>query len=469
MSKKYSSEYIFLLCLLGGVLVICSALITGINPIDNIVNKYSLLLFIVHFIAFYLSNISYIFIHSTGYIKMFEYSLKYFTIYLCTWLVVLNLFDRDNEYTRDQIFSHVLFSSLFIWLMLLILRKMIDRFVTSHKLASRVIIVTTSDKLEMIAHMFNQAVDSFQGVISAVLLMDKDGVKDMELPEYFSGVQFITLKEFESFVTKQIVDESLIYLDTHYDTLIGEMIIKFEEAGIVSNVHITLSKLPFSLDRRIDFLSGIPVIKFSSKFYDYKSIVLKRVIDICFALVGCVIAMFVGILLVPLIKIDSKGPVIFAQKRVGKNGRIFKFYKFRSMRVDAEEIKEQLLTKNEVNGLMFKMDDDPRITRVGKFIRKTSLDELPQFFNILFGDMSLVGTRPPTLDEYEQYTLKYKKRLALKPGLTGMWQVSGRSEINDFDKVVELDVEYIDNWSLWLDIKIIIKTIKIVFVGKGAK
>ena len=143
-------------------------------------------------------------------------------------------------------------------------------------------------------------------------------------------------------------------------------------------------------------------------------------------------------------------------------------YKFRSMYVDAEERKKELMEKNEMNGLMFKMENDPRITKVGRFMRKTSLDEFPQFINILKGDVSLVGTRPPTLDEFAQYSPYHKKRLSFRPGLTGMWQVSGRSAITDFEEIVRLDVEYIDNWSFMLDVKILLKTVLAVFHGSGA-
>ena len=136
------------------------------------------------------------------------------------------------------------------------------------------------------------------------------------------------------------------------------------------------------------------------------------------------------------IRLDSPGPIFFAQTRIGKNGRRFKIYKFRSMYIDAEERKKELASQNEMQGLMFKMENDPRITKVGKFIRKTSIDELPQFFNIVKGDMSLVGTRPPTEDEFEQYNSHYKRRISMTPGLTGLWQISGRSDIVDFDEVV---------------------------------
>ena len=166
----------------------------------------------------------------------------------------------------------------------------------------------------------------------------------------------------------------------------------------------------------------------------------------------------------------SAGPV-FSQERIGRNGKPFKFYKFRSMYMDAEERKKELMKQNNVkDGMMFKMDDDPRIIKgVGHFIRKTSLDEFPQFWNILKGDMSLVGTRPPTMDEWEKYELHHRKRLAIKPGLTGMWQVSGRSDITDFEEVVELDTKYIAEWCLKLDIEILVKTVMVVFRGSGAK
>lgn len=198
---------------------------------------------------------------------------------------------------------------------------------------------------------------------------------------------------------------------------------------------------------------------------------VKRAMDIAGGLVGCLFTGIAAIFLVPAIKIKSPGPAFFSQVRMGKNGRPFKIYKFRSMYMDAEERKKELMKQNNVkDGMMFKMDDDPRIIKgVGHFIRKTSLDEFPQFWNILKGDMSLVGTRPPTMDEWEKYELHHRKRLAIKPGLTGMWQVSGRSDITDFEEVVELDTKYIAEWCLKLDIEILVKTVMVVFRGSGAK
>jgi lipopolysaccharide/colanic/teichoic acid biosynthesis glycosyltransferase len=190
--------------------------------------------------------------------------------------------------------------------------------------------------------------------------------------------------------------------------------------------------------------------------------------DIVGAIIGLILALIAFIIFAPVIKIQSPGPVFFTQTRIGKNGRRFKFYKFRTMYKDAEARKKELLDKNEISGNMFKMENDPRIIPIGHFLRKYSIDELPQFWNVLIGDMSLVGTRPPLEDEYERYALHHKARLSIKPGLTGMWQVSGRSKITDFEDVVKLDTEYINHWSFGLDIRILLKTVKAVFTKDGA-
>ena len=194
----------------------------------------------------------------------------------------------------------------------------------------------------------------------------------------------------------------------------------------------------------------------------------RRTQDVILSLLALVVLSPVMLITAIAIMIDdpSAGP-IFSQIRIGRNGKPFKFYKFRSMCANAEAKLDDLLDQNEMDGPVFKIKEDPRITHVGKFIRKTSIDELPQFYNVLKGDMSLVGTRPPTVDEFRQYESHQKRRLSAKPGITGLWQVSGRNEIKDFEDVVKLDVQYIDNWSIGLDIKIILKTIKVVFEKGG--
>jgi exopolysaccharide biosynthesis polyprenyl glycosylphosphotransferase len=205
---------------------------------------------------------------------------------------------------------------------------------------------------------------------------------------------------------------------------------------------------------------------------------LKRAMDLILSSIGLCLSLPLFLIVALSIKLDSRGPVIFKQERIGKDGKRFTFYKFRSMQWNADEVPhrnyvEALITgfapnnSRENDSQVHKFVDDPRITRVGRFLRKTSIDELPQLFNVLKGDMSLVGPRPPIPYEVEQYKDWHRKRLAVKPGLTGLWQVSGRSMLN-FDEMVALDIEYIENYSLWLDIKIILRTIPAVLSARGA-
>lgn len=230
----------------------------------------------------------------------------------------------------------------------------------------------------------------------------------------------------------------------------------------------------------IETIGGYNVLTMTSNYAGPAQLFLKRVIDIIGGVVGSVFAVIAIMIIGPKIKKESPGPVLFRQVRIGKNGKRFTFYKIRSMYMDAEERKKELQSQNRnADGMMFKLDWDPRIignrivdgkqvTGIGEKIRSSSLDELPQFFNVLKGDMSLVGTRPPTEDEWEKYKYHHRARLSAKPGLTGLWQVSGRSSITDFEEVVKLDTRYINNWSLTLDIKILVKTIKAVLLHEGA-
>ena len=265
------------------------------------------------------------------------------------------------------------------------------------------------------------------------------------------------------------LDEVIISADRETEESLRDEMENIAAMGLTIHLQIPVLELKEAPQRMLSQFGKLHMITYANKVAPFGQLMLKRLLDILGGLVGMVILAVLTVVLTPIIKLDSPGPVFFAQKRVGRNGRIFRMYKFRSMYIDAEERKKELMAQNEMSGLMFKMEDDPRITKVGKFLRKTSLDEFPQFINILKGDMSLVGTRPPTLDEFEQYQSYHKKRLSFRPGLTGMWQVSGRSDITDFEEIVRLDVEYINNWSVSLDIKILIKTFLTVFAEKGAR
>ena len=222
-----------------------------------------------------------------------------------------------------------------------------------------------------------------------------------------------------------------------------------------------LNNRPMQRNRSV---SRMKIWNFTVKF----SYGLKRFFDIVFSLLALILLMPFFIILAIIIKVTSPGPIFFVQTRVGYFGRHFRFYKFRSMYQDAEQRKQALLAQNQsADGVIFKMKHDPRITPIGRIIRKTSIDELPQFFNVLFGDMSLVGPRPPLPAEVQQYTLEDRKRLNVKPGLTCLWQIRGRSDI-PFKEQVKLDKEYIQSNSLWQDLKILIQTIPAIISGKGA-
>lgn len=195
--------------------------------------------------------------------------------------------------------------------------------------------------------------------------------------------------------------------------------------------------------------------------------ICKRFMDVVCSAAALAVLSPIFLAVAVAIKLEDKGPVIFTQNRTGKDGRVFRMYKFRSMYVDAEKRRSELLARNEADGPLFKIADDPRVTKVGRFIRRTSIDELPQLVNILKGEMSIVGPRPLVTYEQNQCTEYQAQRLLVKPGLTCIWQVSGRSDTS-FDELIEMDLEYIRNQSLWLDIKLILKTVVVVFTHKGA-
>jgi len=217
----------------------------------------------------------------------------------------------------------------------------------------------------------------------------------------------------------------------------------------------------------ISHLGNVPYFELYTSPKLNGQLFFKRIVDLIVSTTLLIILSPLFTVIAAVIKITSPGSIFFQQTRVGYNGRMFTFLKFRTMVPDAEKMKEDLLVLNEMDGPAFKIKNDPRITPVGRFLRKTSLDELPQLINVLMGQMSLVGPRPPLPDEVSQYNLEYRRRLSMKPGITCLWQVNGRNNIS-FEKWMELDMQYIDEWSLWLDFKILIKTIPAVLEGSGA-
>lgn len=275
------------------------------------------------------------------------------------------------------------------------------------------------------------------------------------------------------YVKNNVVDDVFI---NETNQMRNEIVDQFLDMGITVNIGLEdMMEFP---NAGFDSVSGYKVITTSISPITFYQKIIKRAVDILFGLLGSVCTVILTICLAPFIYFSDRGPIFYKQERVGLNGRKFNIWKFRSMYVDADQKKADLLDQNEVSGFMFKMENDPRIIGsgpdgtkhgVGHFIRKHSLDEFPQFFNVLAGQMSLVGTRPPTVEETSHYGAKHLSRLALKPGLTGLWQVSGRSDITDFEEVVKLDNEYIRNFSIKNDARIIFKTFSVVLTGKGSE
>ena len=322
-----------------------------------------------------------------------------------------------------------------------------------------------------------QAVDNarlahWRSVLAGVVLTDGDAVG-----QTLNGVPVVaSMDTYLAYATANVIDEALIIQGEaagHTNPLkekaaLRELIASLEMLGIVVNLQVPMVETGLGDTKRVYQFGDYYVIGFATRLFDYRLLLVKRLMDILGACVGLILTGLVALVAAPLILLDSPGPVFFAQDRVGRNGRIFRLYKFRSMRKDADSLKASMMAENEMEGPLFKMSHDPRITRIGAFLRKTSLDEMPQFWNVLKGEMSLVGTRPPTVDEYAQYTPHQKRRLSFRPGLTGLWQVSGRNQITSFSQVIALDLEYIDNWSIRLDSKILAKTVLVVIERRGA-
>ena len=283
----------------------------------------------------------------------------------------------------------------------------------------------------------------------------------------------------DSWIRKNWVDEVLFLLPPEAETL--ELAQAVASMGIT--VHLNLGFLSSLLGgtKTVEVLGEYDVLTAFRNRIGFGAAALKRLTDIVGGLIGCLFTAILTLFIGPAIYIASPGPIFYTQERIGRNGKVFKMYKFRSMVPNADEVKKQYMKENRVSGgYMFKLDWDPRIignkilpdgtkkTGIGEFIRKTSLDEFPQFLNVLKGDMSLVGTRPPTKDEWAIYEDHHRARMAMRPGITGMWQVSGRSNITDFEEIVRLDTKYIDQWSLGLDFKILVKTVLVVLKHEGS-
>lgn len=378
---------------------------------------------------------------------------KSFLVALVPVSLIVYDYVRKNDFDMWFYGSYVLFSYMSV-----IISAFTVRYLTTHvKInAPRVLLVGDIDRFDTFRrYLFKSNTNvNLIGYVSMDETTDErylGSVKDLEKVMQENGIGQVYIMHRKT---------DIIDLQPYIDICL--------DMGVPVRIIMSVFKA-HGAQRYVSSIGTYPVITYHSVCLDEFSKAKKRVVDIVGSLFGILLFSPIMLITAIAIKLESKGPVIFKQKRAGLNGCIFTMYKFRSMCADAEALKEKLQAQNEVkDGMMFKIKDDPRITKVGKFIRKTSIDELPQFFNVLFGDMSLVGTRPPTLDEVEKYERTHWRRMSIKPGITGMWQVSGRSQITDFDKIVELDTEYIDHWSILLDFKIMFKTVFSLLQRKGA-
>ena len=392
-------------------------------------------------------------------------------------LDIIYLFMVKESAIISRMFFFVLsvLAVLIMWTIRVVYKKHLQKKKGFNGGDRALIIFTYSHQADEIVKGFLK--DAYNGfTIKGIYLLDNGMIGRSDI----QGIPFIdnSVSLFEA-IGHEWVDEAVFFLRPDH-LLPKRYIDDLLTMGIT--IHYSYPSLfeEEGIMQRNDQIGPYYVLTNSVKIVNAFSMATKRAFDIIGGLVGCLLTAIIFVFIAPIIYIKSPGPIFFSQWRVGKNGRKFKIYKFRSMYMDAEERKKEFMAQNKMNGLMFKMDDDPRIIGsekkdkngrprgIGNFIRKTSLDEFPQFWNVLKGDMSLVGTRPPTVDEWTQYDLNHRVRMCVKPGITGVWQVSGRSEITDFNEIVRLDASYVRDWNILLDIKIIFKTIGVVLRSDGA-
>ncbi|MBR5109295.1 MAG: sugar transferase [Clostridia bacterium] len=418
-------------------------------------------------------------------LRMLAMQIMYLSIGMVIFIFMMN---EENMDVFDLLMPSLPFYGLMCFNMRVMWREQLRHRLHMMNNTSMLILAKTDRLRDLITRMVNHNYGSYRFVGVALL----DDVPNIPLAEEclshikygdteINDLHVVTTRDnLIQYLVSSWVDE--IYLDTPTDqNLPVELINEIMGMGITVHVAINSMDQIEARNKNVEWLCGQVTFTTSLGYVSGRDLLLKRIMDIIGGLVGSAITVLLTLVLGPMIYFASPGPIFFKQQRIGENGRKFWMYKFRSMYLDAEKRKmEVAASTGQQDELMFKMEHDPRIIGqkqlpngkwkkgIGGWIRDLSLDEFPQFFNVLKGDMSLVGTRPPTVDEWERYKPYHRGRMSTKPGITGLWQVSGRSKIRDFDKVVQLDREYIENWSLMLDWKIILRTFWAVFTRKGA-
>lgn len=394
-------------------------------------------------------------------------------LFLCTTAFIF-IVKITDDFSRTTVCITCILYWVISYSVRLIWKRLILRDLQIH-MNNALVIIANEDSVPQLIHEVttnNYGHNKLVGVV----LQDASRIGDS-----IEGVPIIaSYDNIVEYVTNHWVDELLISIGEE-ETLPKVTIDTLTMMGVTVHIAINPSARLSGTRQTVGNIGGLLVLSSTMNYMSPRQYIIKRSMDILGGLAGCIITGILYLFLAPAIKKESPGPVFFTQERIGKNGRPFKIYKFRSMYLDAEERKAELMSQNRRNdNLMFKMDFDPRVignridengkqkTGIGEFIRKYSLDEFPQFFNVLKGDMSMIGTRPPLVSEYNEYSAHHKARLATTPGITGLWQISGRSDVLDFEDVVELDTQYINNWSIGLDMKILFKTVMVVVKKEGS-
>jgi exopolysaccharide biosynthesis polyprenyl glycosylphosphotransferase len=327
----------------------------------------------------------------------------------------------------------------------------------------KILIIGTGKRARHFMDLINKNPD---WCIRVVGLVDIDLAKKGEI---INGHKVIgAFDELPEIIHKNIIDEVVFIVPRSWLNKIEEMMHFCEDEGLKVHLAVDLFELKISKARQTD-LHGFPLLTFESTPSKLWHLFIKRVFDIAFSGIALILLIPIFGIIAIMVKTTSRGPVFFKQERRSLYGRIFTLYKFRTMVVEAEFKLKDLSMYNEMQGPVFKMSNDPRVTTVGKWLRLFSIDELPQLWNVFEGDMSLVGPRPPLPAEVENYDSWQRRKLSMRPGMTCLWQIRGRNKITDFNEWMRLDLEYIDNWSLWLDVKILLKTIPVVLFATGAK
>ena len=458
--------------------------------VDNLYRNILILLILIDIFAALLLNTMHHVMHR-GYFIEFSQTIKQVLLVFGVEVLLLFVMKWSGTYSRVILSLTALFHLILSYSTRLLWKRAVRLYSGQREKRSMILVCAEQDVETVLARRNSEDEAQFSGIV----LTDRNATG-----ETVCGLPVVAaLADAAQYICREWVDEVFLYTDMAGLDVLQNMESETEnepeielEQGTVAALVDACRQMAVPIHIRVPLgghkgrsfvenVNGFNVITVTANYASPLQLFLKRLLDLLGGLIGSIFALLIVLIIGPMIRKKSPGPVLFKQERIGQNGKHFRIYKIRTMYLDAEERKNEFLDQNRVeNGMMFKLDFDPRIigneilpdgtkkTGIGEWLREHSLDEFPQFWNVLIGNMSLVGTRPPTVDEWEKYTYHHRARLSFKPGITGMWQVSGRSEITDFEEVVRLDTEYIEHWDLGLDLRILLKTIIAVLNGDGA-